>query len=118
MSRENYKANNVDEIVWLRLNRLRSVRLCEKLIRDKLTISPNEDITENIIKSKAIGLSSAIDSAIGYLELKPSSLNAKVLSRYYAMMQLTIAEQVGSTKNTYDLEAVQKHTKYGHGLST
>lgn len=118
MSRESYKANNVDEIVRLRLNRLKSTRLCEKLIRDKLTVFPNEDITENIIKSKAIGLSSAIDSALGYLELKPSSLNAKVLSRYYLMMQLTIAEQVGSVKNTFDLEAVQKHTKYGHGLST
>jgi hypothetical protein len=118
MRDETYKAENVDEIVWLRLNRLKSVKLCENLIRKKLTKSPNPLITEEIIKAKAIGLSSAIDSAIGYWEVNPRSLNAKILSRYYFLLQMTIAEQVSSVKNTDDLKEVQRHTENGHGLGT
>lgn len=118
MRHETFKAENIDEIVWLRLNRLKSVRLCENLIRKKLAKTPNPLITENIIKSKAIGLSSAIDSAIGYWQVTPQSLNAKVLSRYYFLLQMTIAEQVSSVKNVDDLKTVQKHTENGHGLGT
>jgi len=118
MTTENYKAGDIDEIVWLRLNRLRSVKLCEKLIRAKLVKNPNAAITEELIKSKAIGLSSAIESAIGYWQVRPQSVNAKVLSRYYFLLQMTIAEQVSSVKNTDDLKAVQRHTEYGHGLGT
>jgi|JI10StandDraft_1071094.scaffolds.fasta_scaffold00925_10 hypothetical protein len=118
MRHETYKAEDIDEIVWLRLNRLKSVKLCENLIRTKLTKTPNSAITEEIIKSKAIGLSSAIDSAIGYWQVNPQSVNAKVLSRYYFLLQMTIAEQVSSVKNTDDLKTVQKHTENGHGLAT
>lgn len=118
MREETYKAENIDEIIWLRLNRLKSVKLCENLIRKKLSKSPNSLITEEIIKSKAVGLSSAIDSAIGYWQVNPQSINAKVLSRYYFLLQMTIAEQVCSVKNTADLKEVQKHTEYGHGLGT
>lgn len=118
MRHETFKAENIDEIVWLRLNRLKSARLCENLIREKLAHSPNPLITEDIIKSKAIGLSSAVDSAIGYWQVAPQSVNAKVLSRYYFLLQMTIAEQVSSVKNVDDLKTVQKHTENGHGLGT
>lgn len=118
MTHESYKAENIDEIVWLRLNRLKSVKLCENLIRKKLALTPNSKITEDVIKSKAIGLSSAIDSAIGYWQVSPQSVNAKVLSRYYFLLQMTIAEQVSSVKNTDDLKEVQRHTESGHGLGT
>ncbi len=118
MRNENFKAENIDELVWLRINRLKSVKLCENLIRNKLAKTPNPAITEEIIKSKAIGLSSAIDSAIGYWQTSPFSVNAKVLSRYYFLLQMTIAEQVSSVRNVDDLKTVQKHTENGHGLST
>lgn len=118
MRNETFKAENVDEIVWLRFNRFKSVKLCEDLIRKKLIKSPNPLITENIIKSKATGLSSAIESAIGYWDVNPRSLNAKILSRYYFLLQMTIAEQVSSVKNIDDLKVVQKHTENGHGLGT
>ena len=118
MSHETFKAEDIDEIVWLRLNRLKSIKLCENLIRKKLTRIHNTGITDDIIKSKAIGLSSAIESAIGYWQVKPQSLNAKVLSRYYFLLQMTIAEQVSSVKNLDDLKIVQKNTENGHGLGT
>lgn len=86
------------------------------MIRNKLEVSPNPLITEEIIKSKAIGLSSAIESAIGYWQGHPQAVNAKVLSRYYFLLQMTIAEQVSSVKNTDDLKEVQRHTERGHGL--
>lgn len=118
MKHETFKASNIDEIIWLRLNRLKSVKLCEDLLRKKLEQSPNRAITEDIIKSKAIGLSSAVESAIGYWQVSPQSLNAKVLSRYYFLLQMTIAEQVSGIKSTDDLKVVQKHTENGHGLGT
>lgn len=118
MRNETFKAENIDELIWLRLNRFKSVKLCENLIRKKLTTNPNPLITEEILKSKAIGLSSAIDSAIGYWQVNPRSVNAKILSRYYFLLQMTIAEQVSSVKNIDDLKTVQKHTENGHGLGT
>jgi hypothetical protein len=118
MRYETYKAENIDEIVWLRLNRLKSIKLCENLIKDKLLKSPNPLITEDILRSKAIGLSSTIESAIGYWQVNPQAVNAKVLSRYYFLLQMTIAEQVSSVKNTDDLKVVQRHTENGHGLGT
>jgi len=73
MKSEKFKAENSDELVWLRLNRLKSARLCENLIKDKLEKKANPRITDDIIKSKAIGLSSAIESAIGYWQAQPTS---------------------------------------------
>ncbi len=118
MKSEKYKAENSDEIVWLRLNRLKSNMLCEKLIKSKLEKEPNSLITDEIIKAKAIGLSSAIESAIGYWQSQSSSLNSRILSRYYFMLQMTIAEQVSSINNTDGLKEIQKHTESGHGLGT
>jgi len=118
MPSERFKAENIDEIVLLRLNRLKSIKLCEKLIRNKLDKNQNSTISEDIIKSKAIGLSSAIESAIGYWQINTQSINAKVLSRYYFLLQMTIAEQVSNIRNADDLKRIQRHTEHGHGLGT
>lgn len=115
---ERFRAENPDEIVFLRLNRLRSSRLCENLLRNKLKENPNPAITEEVIQKKAIGLSSVVDSALGYWQSSSQSLNSKTLSRYYFMLQLTIAEQVASVNNTDGLAEIQKHTQNGHGLKT
>jgi hypothetical protein len=116
MDAESFLGENSDEIVWLRLNRLKSVKLCEILIRNKLSASPNPEITDEIIKKKSIGLSSAIESALGYWKPAPHAINARILSTYYFLMQLTIAETVASVRNLYDLEEAQKNTLQGHGL--
>ncbi|MGG1690810.1 hypothetical protein [Heyndrickxia ginsengihumi] len=73
-------------------------------------------LDDKLISKKAIGLSSTIESALGFWNSSSENLNAKVLSRYYALLQLTIAEQVSSVKNKDDLEKIQRHTEYGHGL--
>lgn len=118
MRDESYKAENTDEIVWLRLNRFKSVKLCENLIRKKANKGPSSTVSEEIVKAKSVGLSSAVDSAVGYWDAKPLALNAKVLSRYYFLLQMTIAEQVSSVRNQDDLASIQKHTENGHGLGT
>jgi hypothetical protein len=118
MKKESFKAQNTDELVWLRLNALRSVKLCENMIKCKLESCPNPLITDDIIKNKAIGLSSAIDSAIGYWQINPKLINAKVLSRYYFLLQMTFAEEVSSVKTINGLKEIQKQTENGHGLST
>jgi hypothetical protein len=85
------------------------------MLRKKYNLIDHK-INEEIIFKKAIGISSAIESAIGYWDVKPTSLNAWIVSRYYALLQFTIAEQVASPLNTEDLTSVQKHTEQGHGL--
>ncbi|TKJ37946.1 hypothetical protein CEE37_13355 [candidate division LCP-89 bacterium B3_LCP] len=114
---ERLVGNDSAKIVGLRLRRMRSSELCKRILRKKAQKSGN-DIDENLLIKKAEGLSAAIDSAMGYLETETSDLNSKVLSRYYGLMQLTIAEQVSSLKNKNDLALIQTHTESGHGLGT
>lgn len=106
-------SENIAETVWLRLRRLTSAQLCEQLLAARQsTASPA------LIRTKSIGISSAISSALGYWDTKQGALNSKILSRYYAMLQITIAEQIASLDTQDDLAAVQRHTEYGHGLFT
>ncbi len=86
MKTESFKAENSVEIVWLRLNRLKSKNLCEKVIRSKYE-RKGQPYKDKVGDLKAIGLSSAIESAIGYWEQNSKSLNSRVLSRYYFMLQ-------------------------------
>ena len=109
-------ANDPNKLIWLRLKQLTSVEVCKNLIHDKCKRF-GVNLDTEIVNNKAIGLASAIDSALGYWQEKPSSLNSWVLSRYYALLQLTIAEQVADPRNTSDLKSVQKHTEQGHGLA-
>ena len=81
MEMERYKAENADEIIWLRLNRLKSSKLCEKLIRTKLQ-KENRELSEQVIVDKSVGLSAAIQSAIGYWDGTAGSSNAIVVTYY------------------------------------
>jgi hypothetical protein len=108
---ERFVADNVTEAVWLRLRRLTSARLCDQLLTARGTSTPVE-----LIQKKALGMASAIRSALGYWDSKEGGLNSKILARYYALLQITIAEQISSLDNQDDLAKVQRHTEYGHGL--
>lgn len=93
--------------------------MCEKILNRKNNLRNENKLNQDIIKRKAIGLSSAIESAVGFWNQKSDSLNLKILSRYYALLHFTIAEQVSSLENNYGLKEIQKHTEYGgHGLGT
>jgi len=78
--------------VWLRLKRLTSQRLCAQAIatRNEKPLDPA------LLAKKASGMAWAVRSGLGYWETKAAGLNSQVLSRYYALLQLSIAEQVGS----------------------
>ena len=106
------------EIVRLRMRRLRSPALCRRILERKANKSGITTIDDQLLNKKAEGLSAAVDSALGYLETKASDLNSRVLSRYYGLMQLTIAEQVGSLDNDNDLAKIQGYSEKGHGLYT
>lgn len=114
---ENIKSNAPDETIWLRLRRLRSVNLSKNIIRSKYE-KKNIPIEKDILNRKANGLSSAIDSALGYLDIHSYHMNSKILTRYYGLLHLTIAEQVASVKNNNDISKIQEYTKYGHGLKS
>ena len=109
-------ANDPNKLIWLRLKQLTSVQVCQNLMLEKYNKQglAGDDL---IVEKKAVGLSSAIEAALGYWDETPRSLNSWVLSRYYALLQFTIAEQVSSPKNNSDLASVQKHTEQGHGLA-
>lgn len=108
---EQLVAENVSEAVWLRFSRLTSPTLCERTIAAR---APT--LSADVISKKGQELAFAIRSALGYWQSEPGSLNAKVLTRYYALLQITIAEQVASPTSTADLAEIQAHTESGHGL--
>lgn len=110
---ERFVATDVNGAIWLRLKRLTSSQICKKIIQKN---HPSLQEIEYI--NKSIGMSSAIRSAIGYWETENGGLNSKILSRYYALLQISLAEQISSGDPKDDLKAVQKHTESGHGLFT
>lgn len=99
---------------WLRLKRLTSRHLCEQAIirRNSETIAPA------VLAKKASGMAWAVRSGLGYWDTEANALNSRVLSRYYAVLQLSIAEQVSSSDPKDLLPAIQRHTEFGHGLFT
>jgi len=118
--REKYEwfvGDNHDEILLLRLSKLKSTELCKRLLNNKMKYA-EECFSDDLIEKKAIGLSSAIDSALNYYTVPTNSLNTKILLRYYSLLQFTIAEEVASLNNTNGLRDVQKNTEDGHGLAT
>jgi len=110
---ERLVAEDVQQVVWLRFRRLTSSRLCRRIVDARAP-----ELPEDVAEKKAEGVASAVRSALGYWESTPASLNAKILTRYYALLQVTIAEQVASPEARSDLTEVQRHTEFGHGLST
>ena len=110
---ERLVAEDVQQVIWLRFRRLTSARLCRRILESRAP-----DLTKENAESKAEGVASAVRSAMGYWESTTASLNAKILTRYYALLQVTIAEQVASPEPASDLTEIQRHTEFGHGLAT
>jgi hypothetical protein len=110
---ERLVAEDVRQAIWLRLRRMTSSRLCRQIISAKTKV-----LSPDVLGSKAEGLAWAVRSALGYWESNPADLNAKLLTRYYALLQISVAEQVASPNPTFDLKEAQRHTEKGHGLST
>lgn len=113
MKSEHIYADNLAEVVWLRLKRLSSHQLCGKVILGRSPSTPEAALAE-----KATGMAWAVRSAVGYWETTSGGLNARVLSRYYALLQISIAEQIAAGDETSTLPAIQRHTEQGHGLFT
>ena len=108
---ERFVAENVPEAIWLRLRRLASAQLCRKIIAASAPSLPSD-----VIDKKSSGMAWAIRSALGYWDAQLGGLNSRILSRYYALLQISIAEQISSENPRDDLGSVQHHTEYGHGL--
>lgn len=106
-------AENVLETLWLRLKRLTSITLCRKIIERKFpSLSPE------ISEKKASDMAWTVRSALGYWETKSGGLNSRILSRYYALLQFSMTEQIGSINPADNLPSIQRHTESGHGLFT
>ncbi|SIT45619.1 conserved hypothetical protein [Paraburkholderia ribeironis] len=113
MKSEYIFADNLSEVIWLRLKRLSSHQLCEKVILRRSRAMP-----ETVLAEKSAGMAWAVRSAVGYWETKSGGLNARVLSRYYALLQMSIAEQIAAGDETSTLPSIQRYTEQGHGLFT
>lgn len=108
---EKLVADDVAEAMWLRLRRLTSGQLCKKIIKRY-----SASLSQDILDKKADGMAWAIRSALGYWSVRDGELNARILSRYYALLQVSIAELISSNDPRDDLSTIQRHTEYGHGL--
>src|SRR5258706_14380160 len=110
---EQLVAEDLRQAIWLRLRRLTSSNVCSRVITARKT-----DLAADIAMKKGQEVASSIRSALGYWDSQPASLNAKVLTRYYALLQITIAEQVSDPSSAAGLREIQSHTEAGHGLWT
>ena len=111
---DRFVAEDTNEATRLRLRSLTSFRMCERIIGKR-----GPDLEPSIVAAKAAQTAWAVKNALGYWESGTTSLNARVLSRYYALLQVSIAEQVASPNSHTDLQEIQKHTESGgHGLFT
>ena len=108
---EQLVAENIGEAVWLRFRRLTSSTLCRRTIEARAPTLPSA-----VAEQKGQEVASSVRGALGYWQTQPGSLNAKVLSRYYALLQVSIAEQVADPASAADLRKIQSHTESGHGL--
>lgn len=77
-----------------------------------------KQLPESILNMKSEHTAWAVKTALGYWQTEALSLNARILLRYYAMLQITIAEQIASSPKHTGLEEIQRHTVAGHGLFT
>ncbi|KUL94295.1 hypothetical protein DK26_14845 [Bosea sp. WAO] len=110
---EQLVAEDAQEALRLRLRRMTSATICDRMLADK-----HPSMTSNLRRSKAEGVASAVRSALGFWEAAPTALNARLLSQYYFALQLSIAEQVAGPDENASLETIQRHTEQGHGLGT
>jgi hypothetical protein len=120
---ERLVAENVSEAVWLRLRRLTSSILCSRIVARRASTSieskGEETRASTSIESKGREIAWAVRSALGYWQSSAVALNAKVLTRYYALLQISIAEELASPVSKADLLAIQRRTEHGgHGLTT
>ncbi len=99
------------------LNRLTSPSLCERLLR-KTADAMEKPVDSALLTRKADGVASAVDAGLGFWTAASRSLNARILSRYYALMHFSIAEQVAAPGTLSDLDTVQSSTNHGHGLTS
>lgn len=106
-------ASDVTEAVWLRLRRLTSATLCRRVIEARSPI-----ISGDRAGRKGNEVAASVRSALGYWQSQTVALNAKVLTRYYALLQISIAEQLADPESIADLQQIQSHTEAGHGLWT
>jgi hypothetical protein len=114
MPSSTFVAEDPQQIAFLLLKRLTSPILVRRFLEERA----REPLPGDIMERKARGVASAVQSAVDYWMMPSPSLNLHIVSRYYALLQLTIAEQVAAPDSQDDLATVQRHTKDGHGLGT
>jgi hypothetical protein len=106
------------ELAILLLRRLTSQSIAKRMLADRADASGVKPSLAVLMK-KAEGVSSAVQNALGYWEIgKAANLNARILSRYYALMHFAFAEQVASLDSDSDLATIQEHTRGGHGAAS
>jgi hypothetical protein len=108
---ERIVAENTSEAIWLRFRRLTSSTLCKRAIEER-----DPSLSPDVAEQKGREVASSVRCALGYWQSQAESLNAKVLARYYAILQVSIAEQVAHPASTTGLADIQRHTERGHGL--
>jgi len=104
--------------IWARLDHLASMRIAERLIRQRAS-ADGLALREDLIQSKATGLAFAVRSASDYFRTAPhEALNKRILSLYYGTLAFAFADMLASPKGPGDLDEVEGMTKQGHGLYT
>jgi hypothetical protein len=81
---ERIVAEDIAEATWIRMRRLKSSALCKRMIGERW-----KDLPAATLDEKAEHTAWAVKTALGYWQPEASSLNSRILLRYYALLQIT-----------------------------
>lgn len=106
------------EAIWLRLRQLQSVKLAQKLIRDR-SLRSSAELTGPTLASKAEGVAYALRNATDYFNASQTrNVSQRILNLYYGSMSFAFAEMLAAPNGPVTLAEIESSTKQGHGLYT
>lgn len=109
-------SDNPSEQVMMLLQSLTSKEIAIEILKDKFN---NIEISDEIVFSKAEGISLLIQNAIDYFNSDKENLTKRLLNLYYGTVAFIEAEILAAPNHKFvDLGSVEKITTNGHGLYT
>ena len=107
-------AENPLQQIWMMIKSLRSSSVCKSMLEVKYRDNPTK---EDILTSKAHGVSFLIQNACDYFEVATANNSTqRLLNLYYGTLSFMEAEILANSNDFKSLDDIEHITKQGHGL--
>lgn len=106
------------EAIWLRIRQLQSIKLAQKLIKDR-AMRASSNLDEPTLAAKSEGVAFALRNATDYFNASQTrNVSQRILNLYYGSMSFAFAEMLAMASGPATLSEIEGSTKQGHGLYT